>query len=100
MDSSSAQSAGATGLKALRQWGQEPCGAACVATVEQAILLLDQACVHLPVKRLRGAGPVEQLRDLRGRLPETRAQFYRALLKRRSATATRNAICRNPGRVV
>jgi C-terminal processing protease CtpA/Prc len=96
LDSSSAQPAGATGLKALRQWGQEPCGAACLATVEQAILLLDQACVHLPVKRRRGADPVEQLRDLRARLPETRAQFYRALLAIFAALGDRHTQCHLP----
>ncbi|HJQ27220.1 MAG TPA: S41 family peptidase [Blastocatellia bacterium] len=91
-----AKSAGANGLAALQPWGQEPCGDECVATVEQAMLLLDQACVHLPLKRRRGVGPVEQLRDLRARLPETRAQFYRELLAIFAKLGDRHTQCHLP----
>lgn len=83
-------------LSALEEWGQEPCGAECAAIAERAAVLLDQACVHLPVKRLRESGPVEALRRLGAGLPETRAQFYRALLAIFSALGDRHTQCHLP----
>lgn len=83
-------------LESLQEWGKEPCGAECRAIVEQATVLLDQACVHLPVKRLRGRGPVEQLQRLGAKLPETRAQFYRALLAVFAELGDRHTQCHLP----
>ncbi|MGA9768412.1 MAG: S41 family peptidase [Blastocatellia bacterium] len=80
-------------LTALKQWDEAPRENRCEAIIAQARALLDQACVHLPYMRARGIDPIIRLDQLRSRLPETRSQFYRALLSIFAEIGDRHTQC-------
>lgn len=65
-------------------------------TIEQAIALLEQACVHPLQERLQGLPPVERLKLLRAKLPETNIQFYNELLKIFAEIGDRHTQCHLP----
>lgn len=66
------------------------------AVVEQARLLLEQACVHLSPEGARRVDPVGRLERLRARRFASRSQFYRALLAVFSEFGDRHTHCRLP----
>ncbi|HEX8145187.1 MAG TPA: S41 family peptidase [Pyrinomonadaceae bacterium] len=68
----------------------------CEAIVEQAIALLEQACVHIPFISSESVDPVERLKLLRSNLPETREGFYCALLNVFALFGDRHTSCQLP----
>ncbi|HYO58017.1 MAG TPA: hypothetical protein VEU50_35095, partial [Archangium sp.] len=68
----------------------------CEALVEQAMALLEEAYVHLPVARASGADPIGQLGALRRQRPETRLRLYQELLSVFARLGDRHTRCSLP----
>ncbi len=82
-------------IAALYERAGNSCGDECEAVLEQAIALLEQACVHLPVEQGR-TDPIERLKRLRTQPPRTKEEFYGALLSIFSEFGDRHTHCRLP----
>jgi len=77
-------------LHSLLESAEAPCGEECQAIIEQAIVLLEQFCVHEVHQ------PIERLKHLGSQLPEKRAQFYHGLLSIFADFGDRHTHCQLP----
>jgi hypothetical protein len=85
--------------ESLTTWlarAETPAATACESVAEQAIALLEQACVHLPSLLDRGVDPVRRLKLLRSNPPETRTLCYRELLSVFAEAGDRHTSCSLP----
>ncbi|MGB8508278.1 MAG: S41 family peptidase [Pyrinomonadaceae bacterium] len=70
-----------------------PDATGCESVTEQAIALLEQACVHLPSLLESGVDPVKRLKLLRSNPPETINDYYRELLSIFAEAGDRHTAC-------